>query len=188
MSTLKVDTILKRTGTGTITVGQSGDTIDLSNPTNITLNSDMKNTPAFFAFLSSSQTLSSGSATKIQCNTERLDTDSAYDNSSNYRFTPGVAGKYLIYGSVMCGAGSEDLTEAEAYIYVNGSAGSKSSFNHTNQRANVVTPYTSIIYDASTTDYFELYASITDNSGSPSAFGDSSQVRTFFGAYKLIGA
>ena len=29
MSTLKVDTILKRTGTGTITVGQSGDTINL---------------------------------------------------------------------------------------------------------------------------------------------------------------
>ena len=29
MSTLKVDTILKRTGTGTITLGQSGDTINL---------------------------------------------------------------------------------------------------------------------------------------------------------------
>ena len=29
MSTLKVDTILKRTGTGTITVGQSGDTISI---------------------------------------------------------------------------------------------------------------------------------------------------------------
>ena len=29
MSTLKVDTILKRTGTGTITVGQSGDTITI---------------------------------------------------------------------------------------------------------------------------------------------------------------
>ena len=29
MSTLKVDTILKRTGTGTISIGQSGDTINL---------------------------------------------------------------------------------------------------------------------------------------------------------------
>ena len=29
MSTLKVDTILKRTGTGTITIGQSGDTVTL---------------------------------------------------------------------------------------------------------------------------------------------------------------
>jgi len=37
MSTLKVDTILKRTGTGTITVGQSGDTITI--PSGATLNS-----------------------------------------------------------------------------------------------------------------------------------------------------
>ena len=29
MSTLKVDTILKRSGTGTITIGQSGDTVTL---------------------------------------------------------------------------------------------------------------------------------------------------------------
>ena len=151
-------------------------------------NLGVANTPSFFAFLSSSQTISSGTTTKIQCNTERLDTNNTYDNSTNYRFTPGVAGKYFIYGAVMCGAGSEQLTEAEALIYVNGSSGTKSSFNHTNQRANVVTPYTSMIYDASTTDYFELYSSITDNSGSPSAFGDSTQVRTYFGAYKLIGA
>tara|TARA_E500000305_G_scaffold98150_1_gene89567 strand:+ start:258 stop:815 length:558 start_codon:yes stop_codon:yes gene_type:complete len=36
MSTLKVDTILKRTGTGTITVGQSGDTVTI--PSGATLN------------------------------------------------------------------------------------------------------------------------------------------------------
>ena len=42
MSTLKVDTILKRTGTGTITVGQSGDTITI--PSGATLNSAGTNT------------------------------------------------------------------------------------------------------------------------------------------------
>ena len=42
MSTLKVDTILKRTGTGTITVGQSGDTISI--PSGATLNSAGTNT------------------------------------------------------------------------------------------------------------------------------------------------
>ena len=35
MSTLKVDTILKRTGTGTITLGQSGDTLDI--PSGVTI-------------------------------------------------------------------------------------------------------------------------------------------------------
>ena len=36
MSTLKVDEILKRTGTGTITIGQSGDTVTI--PSGATLN------------------------------------------------------------------------------------------------------------------------------------------------------
>ena len=36
MSTLKVDTILKRSGTGTITLGQSGDTISIPSGATIT--------------------------------------------------------------------------------------------------------------------------------------------------------
>ena len=63
MSTLKVDTILKRTGTGTITVGQSGDTITI--PSGATLNSagtntleGIANTPAFQVTLGSNDTIS----------------------------------------------------------------------------------------------------------------------------------
>ena len=44
MSTLKVDEILKRTGTGTITLGQSGDTLSLTGTTNITGNTAITGT------------------------------------------------------------------------------------------------------------------------------------------------
>ena len=44
MSTLKVDTILKRTGTGTIAIGQSGDTLSLTGTTNITGNTAITGT------------------------------------------------------------------------------------------------------------------------------------------------
>ena len=37
MSTLKVDTILKRTGTGTIAIGQSGDTVDITSGSTLDL-------------------------------------------------------------------------------------------------------------------------------------------------------
>ena len=47
----------------------------------------IKNVPSFMAFLSSDQTLSDNTYTKVQFNTEVYDSDSAYDNSSNYRFT-----------------------------------------------------------------------------------------------------
>ena len=49
MRTLKVDTILKRTGTGTITLGQSGDTIALGSGASQTgFGGDNK--PAFEAY------------------------------------------------------------------------------------------------------------------------------------------
>ena len=44
MSTLKVDEILKRTGTGTIAIGQSGDTLSLTGTTNITGNTAITGT------------------------------------------------------------------------------------------------------------------------------------------------
>ena len=80
MSTLKVDTILKRTGTGTITVGQSGDTITI--PSGATLNSagtntleGIANTPAFLAQKpNSAQSISQDSTTKVTF------TDEIYDS------------------------------------------------------------------------------------------------------------
>ena len=46
-----------------------------------------ENTPSFCAFLSADQSVSASTNVKIQFNTEVFDTDNAYDNSSNYRFT-----------------------------------------------------------------------------------------------------
>ena len=55
------------------------------------------NTPAFYAHLSSNQTIGTASYTKVQFDTELFDTDNAYDNSTNYRFTvpSGKAGNIL---------------------------------------------------------------------------------------------
>ena len=52
--------------------------------------------PAFEAYLSSSQSVSDNVQTKVQIDTKVFDTNNAYDNSTNYRFTPGVAGKYFL--------------------------------------------------------------------------------------------
>ena len=52
--------------------------------------------PSFKARLSTSQNITSASPTKVEFDTEEFDTNSDYDNSTNYRFTPTAAGKYLI--------------------------------------------------------------------------------------------
>ena len=99
MSTLKVDTILKRTGTGTITVGQSGDTISV--PTGATLSVSGSasglpdNTPSFSVTLSGNQTISNSSWTKLTFDTEYWDTDSAFA-SNKFTVPSGEAGKYFL--------------------------------------------------------------------------------------------
>jgi len=60
------------------------------------------NTPAFSVYRSSAQACASGASTKIQFNAEIFDTDSAFDSSTNYRFTVpvGSAGNYFFSSHV----------------------------------------------------------------------------------------
>ncbi len=103
--TLKVGTITNSAGSGNITIG-SGVTL-------------LSNVPAFEAYLSATTTISDSTATKVQFNTETLDTDNCYDNSTNYRFTPTVAGKYYVYSTLETGADTNTALGTNAlYIYI----------------------------------------------------------------------
>ena len=75
--------------------------------------------PAFRATLSADQSISSATITKIQLNSESFDTHSLYDNATNYRFTPDVAGYYQVNGSMRCEGTS--VTQQILYLYKNGS-------------------------------------------------------------------
>lgn len=52
--------------------------------------------PYFSAYRATNQSISAGALTKIQFATENFDSAGAYDNVTNYRFTPLVAGKYRV--------------------------------------------------------------------------------------------
>lgn len=53
-------------------------------------------TPYFRAQRGSNQSLSNSTNTKIQFNTEDFDSNGFFDNATNYRFQPTIAGKYQI--------------------------------------------------------------------------------------------
>ena len=59
------------------------------------LTTQKTNYPAFVAYLFSPNSFICYT-TKVQFDTKVFDTNTAFDNSTNYRFTPGVAGKYFI--------------------------------------------------------------------------------------------
>ena len=106
------------------------------------------NGPVFRAYPSSAQSIANATDVKVLLQTEEYDTNSNFASS---RFTPTVAGYYLIKGSVGYAA---DRLAIVAYIFKNGSNYS------TSVRINENSFYTSvvdIIYFNGTTDYVELY-------------------------------
>ncbi len=171
--TLKVGTITNSAGSGNITIG-SGVTL-------------LSNVPAFEASLSGNQVPSNNTFTKININTEEYDTDNCYDNSTNYRFTPTVAGKYYVYATVR--GQSENVTkliQTAAAIYKNGSLYIESRDITANSFTRSITNNVSTVIDMNgSSDYLEVYGLIQVDSGNIDGFIGGSSRHTIFGAYRI---
>ena len=148
------------------------------------------NTPAFMAYLPTEQGVTSGTYTKVTNSTEVYDSDSCYDPSSNYRFTPTTAGKYFVFSSVMASvAGAGNLDWLVTSVYKNGTKIIWSAIDSRGNGTTNSTTYVSTIVDMNgSSDYLEQYARCTVNSGAAAFAGynmDSAQ-STYFGAYLIL--
>jgi len=142
------------------------------------------NTPAFHAYPSATTSVPTGTSVKVQANTEVLDTDNCYDNTTNYRFTPTTAGKYFCYVSICYNLQNSgvgligELRKNGTEVF--------SCKREDSSYQNFLTAFTSgIIEFNGSTDYLEFY---TSTSSSLTRTLDNDEARVFFGAYKLIGA
>ena len=176
MSTLETNLIQPSTGTS-LTLGASGDTITIPSGATIANSGTATgfggtNTPNFRAINSSGQNLSGDGTTftKVQLDTEQYDTASAYDNSSNYRFTvpSGQAGKYFISAQIGVSC-NQDHRQVHGSVYKNGSGLGDmvgrillkdATFNDGEQ----VLTITGVL-DLSVGDYLELYGRGYDTTG-----------------------
>lgn len=132
------------------------------------------NMPAFSAYANATQTITTGVFTKVQINTKVFDTATAFDATTNYRFTPLVAGYYQINGAVQYASiGTNQL----AMIYKNGT-----EFYRGFQGAAISMSVSGLIYMNGSTDYVELYTYATGggtlNSGSVNTFFNGCLVRS----------
>jgi hypothetical protein len=123
--TLKVGTITTSSGSGTITLGQSGETITVPSGATITNSGTATgfggaNTPAFFAHSASEQAVSSSTYTQVVFGTEVLDTDNAFA-SNTFTVPSGKGGNYLIGANIEYSAGANSVYGWIVNIYINGS-------------------------------------------------------------------
>jgi hypothetical protein len=114
------------------------------------------NMPAFSANTVTAQSFASSTFTKVQYNVETFDTNSNYDPTTNYRFTPTVAGYYQINANVSF-AGSA-VGYAQMGIYKNGGFTVGGSGIPNNVTIGGLCNVSSVVYCNGSTDYIEIYA------------------------------
>ena len=125
--------------------------------------------PYFFAYLTAHQTVSTGTSTKVTLNNDSnsgisFDSDGKFDSSTNYRFTPGVAGYYQINATVQ--ANATDATFVINSIMKNGSENFDAAFDLRDGGSAGDSPSATqsrVLY-LDTDDYVELFATVTSGS------------------------
>lgn len=123
------------------------------------LRSDVdKTVPAFSAYRTGNQSITASVFTKIQCNTEEFDTKGNYDNSTNYRFQPAVAGIYLVNFSASSAA-STGANRTIASVFKNGVEVKRGS--DVAATANGKSQGSALIYLNGSSDYVELFAFVS---------------------------
>lgn len=139
------------------------------------------NGPAFSAYrATSTQNVSTNTWTKAQLNAEDFDTASAFDSSTNYRFTPQTAGYYIITGSIQPDSSSAFGAGVYVAIYKNGSVYRVGTVNNTSATTASTPNVAVVIYFNGSTDYVELYGYFAGGAGM--GFG------TTYNATSLSGA
>ena len=138
-------------GTEVLPIVQSGATVKVA------VSSLTSFAPAFSASLSTNQTVTAGTTTKLTFNTEQFDTNSNYDNATNYRFTPTVAGYYQINVALSfsdVGVGTQDVL---LRLYKNGAQYLQSIRRQTGAGNEVGITIPQLISMNGSTDYLEVY-------------------------------
>ena len=129
--------------------------------------------PTFSAFRNGNQTVTGQTSTKVQINDEQWDSDSCFDPTTNYRFTPNKAGYYQMSQGGYAG----NFTFWS--IYKNGS-----EIHTWSSSASAPFNGSYVVSANGTTDYFEMYAYV-NTSGSQTITGGANN--TIFQAIWVRG-
>ena len=142
-------------------------------------------TPSFFVSLASNATVTDNTITKVDLDTEALDSDGTFASGA---FTPAVAGYYYIFANIAWSPGNAFRWEGgHAYLYKNGSiylASSDMFQDFRTEEADSGGLTISAIISLDADDYVELYGKLrTGDDENGIVYGG----RTSMGGFRLTG-
>jgi hypothetical protein len=138
------------------------------------------NGPAFSVYQSTGQTLSQSVAAKIQFQTKEYDTNNNFDATTNYRFTPTVAGYYQVNAAICYNAGAGAQQDA-IFIYKNGSAYKVGNYIADTGALGLRAVVSCLVYCNGSTDYIEIYGLY--NAGPATQLTNSGSANIWFNGF-----
>ena len=201
MSEVKVNKISPRSGTDVV-LGDSSDTFTAPSGVTIAIASGATitnsgtatgfggaNTPRWWAVMSADQSgLSDSVITKVEFDTEVVDSDGAYDSTTNYRFTVpvGAAGQYFVFANIHVGTAQSKFWYGQGRVYLNGSNYMFSQLNmKANYGSNNVSSVSGVL-DLSEGDYLEAYGWVDASDSTNYDIYGATARNSGFGGFKLI--
>ena len=191
MGTIKATNIEPIADNGTVTLGSSGDTFTV--PSGVTITNSGTATgfggttaPYVSVYRNGDQTISDATWTKIQFNTEIVDSAGAFDNSSNYRYTPQTSGYYFVSLNLTIGNTADNsIDKLSTAIYKNGSSITGSQVtrdwdaNAEGLNYNDVINTSIMVQLNGSSDYIEGWGYIDVTSGTPRFESQSASINIF---------
>jgi len=148
-----------------------------------------QNYPAFFAYKGANSTLSDSTWTKVVCDVETIDTDSAYNTATGeYTFT--TAGKYCVFFNAYGKADGNSRMERVIGRIVRDRSGTDfiPAHGETDLRSNAgrgATVSATSSYEFNVGDVIYLEINLDVNAGTGSVIGGSGDIFTAFGAFRI---
>jgi hypothetical protein len=170
--------VLQSTGGGSVTINEPATASNFTQTLPAATGDVMVsgNMPAFSAYASQNQSVTSATFTKVTLDVEEFDTNSNFASS---RFTPTVAGYYQISGSIQISVSALYSVRGLASIYKNGSEFKRGGYQWPNTGGSTSTyQVSSLVYLNGSTDYVELWG-FNESANSPK-FDGSGGVACYF--------
>ena len=140
--------------------------------------------PYVSVYRAGDQTISDATWTKIQFNTEIVDSAGAFDNSSNYRFTPQTAGYYFVNLNVGIGTTVDNSTDQVICEIQKNGSGATGGYANRNWDTvglnyNDVINTSLMVQCNGSSDYIEGFIYIDVTSGTPRVESNSANMQIF---------
>jgi hypothetical protein len=173
---------LKTASGGSVILSPANTAVDVTITVPASNSTMAVNGPCFSAYASGTQTPAANTDVKFSFNTKLFDTASAYDATTNYRFTPQVAGYYQITAAI-----TWNTSATASYIATTLKKNGVSIISlgvPQNSITQVAPLVTALVYLNGTTDYVEVWVA----NGAGTFTSMSSATGTYFQAAMVRSA